>query len=257
MKTIKDANWQFRGGDVAAISFGRRHPLTFRKQAIYAGAHAYGDGEFEVDESLIDHWVETGKKMLSEGIKIPLPKAHTEDAEANRGWITGFEKRKDKQGRLSLYLKGKARDEETKKTLKANDISIYSPAEAKIAGKVWRRPILHAAITSYPVIKGLENFNLALSYSPEMAEPYPDPNMEYNPDCPQCQARKAEMEKDPPMVRRLVAFSEAEQEVDELHHRTGKRVLFRRVEGKALILAESEVTPDDLVTGASWIYPIA
>ncbi len=180
-KNPMKANWILKPkGKNEPFRFSKKNPLGFRKQTIYVGKHPYedaDDGELECTESMIDHWVESVNTMLSEGIKIPLPISHSMRSEDNRGWITGAEKANDLKGRISLYLKGEARDDDAKATLKANDISLYSPERKKIAGKVRERPITHAMITSYPVIKGLEGYELACSYDDPM-------------ECPECAKRK-------------------------------------------------------------------
>ena len=140
-------------------------PLKWRKQALYVGAKpVLADGSTrEITEDDIDTFVSNGKARLAAGIKHPLPVGHTTDDEANRGWVTMFEKGTDSKGRVSLYLGGTVRDEDAAKTLKANDISIFAPREDKVGGRTWTRSIKHAAITSYPRVKDLDSFALALS----------------------------------------------------------------------------------------------
>ena len=161
---VRCADWTFGNLDLEPLKLGRGSKTKFKKQAIYVGQHEYRDGAFEVDEDLIDHWVETGNLMLSQGITIPLPTHHTDDERASRGKITKFEKGTDHLGRVSLYLSGEVNDPEVVKELKKTDISLFSPTIAKIGKKIWARPILHACMTRTPVIKGMEGYQLALSY---------------------------------------------------------------------------------------------
>jgi len=139
--------------------------LTFRKQVIYEGNHPYKDDSFDVDEDLIDHWVNTNSVLLSKGVDIPLPPYHTNDSSVSQGSITKFEKARDSLGRLSLYLSGNVKSKSVLNKLKTTCISLFSPAVAKIGKEFIARPILHACTTDRPVIKGLESFQLALSYS--------------------------------------------------------------------------------------------
>ena len=201
--------------------------------------------------------------MLKEGIKIPLPISHSEKAEDTRGWITGFEKKTDEQGRVSLYLSGKARDEETKDLLKANDISIYSPVSRKIKGRTWHRPITHACITSYPIITGLGEFELVCDYGGMMYnnadaqnQQNIQPNtMQFNPNCPACQNNKKIHEQGDGMnygrpVRRLFAFSETHEAIDEavreIREESGCNVVFiGREKGQTLVCSSAARTEDD------------
>ena len=167
-QTIKTANWTFDSvADLAPLALNKADPLSFRKQVIYAGNHIKGkDQEFKVDENLIDHWVETGNEMLADGVEIPMPKQHNEnDPELNRGFVNRFVKANDNQGRPSLYVFGKFADEESAKLAKRANVSLFSPADRAIGGKVYKRPITHVSFTNYPVIRGLEGFTeLRLSY---------------------------------------------------------------------------------------------
>lgn len=248
---IKTADWTLKAPGLEPLRLSKKNRLAFRKQAIFEGKHPYNDDEFEVDESLIDHWVDTGAKMLSEGIKIPLPNKHTEDSEANRGFITGFEKATDLKGRMSLYVTGKARDEDAVKTLKANDISLFSPVSRKIAGKVWQRPITHAAITSYPVVKGLEGFQLALSYGGELELMEGKQHDDESKKCPHCGKN---VDVDPESVddegklrtkRQIYQLSATSEELDkgirEMSKTTGEPIYVVRQKTGTLVLAESEL----------------
>ena len=163
-KKLESMDWTLRLSDTGGVKFGKKNPLRFAKEAIYVSRHFDGKREFDVTEEDVDHWVRSGKERLAAGIKIPLPVGHSNDPEANRGWVDKFEKRVDeKTGRISLYVGGTVRDEEAKATLKANDVSIAVPTEHRTVGRTWKRPIAHVAITSTPRVKGLKEFELTLS----------------------------------------------------------------------------------------------
>ena len=167
-KTIKTANWTFDSvTELEPLKLNKADALLFRKQVIYAGNHVKGkDQEFTVDEDLIDHWVDTGNEMLGDGVEIPMPKQHNEnDPELNRGFVNKFVKAQDNQGRPSLYVFGKFADRESAKLAKRANVSLFSPADRAIGGKVYKRPITHVSFTNYPVVRGLEGFTeLKLSY---------------------------------------------------------------------------------------------
>lgn len=138
--------------------------LRFRKQLIYEGQFVKHLGmeqedAFQVQEKDIDNWVSTGQQMLSNGIKIPLPIEHTSDPEANRGYVTGFEKALDSEGRKSVYSYVQFRDLEAAKMANSSDVSIYVPPVVKDSqSNVYYRPIQHVALTTYPVVTGLDDF---------------------------------------------------------------------------------------------------
>ena len=166
-EAIKNGNWTVDVPDTDALEFSEKtgDGLSFRKQVIYVGDHQKGKMKFSVDEKLIDHWVKTGADMLSNEIKIPLPKRHSEDVEDSRGVVTGFEKGTDSKGRLGLFMFGKFRDKKAAKMMKTADVSLYSPVKRQIGGVTYQRPLTHVALTDYPVIRGLDGFaRLSLSY---------------------------------------------------------------------------------------------
>lgn len=166
-EAIKNGNWTVDVPDTDALEFSEKtgDGLSFRKQVIYVGDHQKGKMKFSVDEKLIDHWVKTGADMLSNEVKIPLPKRHSEDVEDSRGVVTGFEKGTDSKGRLGLFMFGRFRDKKAAKMMKTADVSLYSPVKRQIGGVTYQRPLTHVALTDYPVIRGLDGFaRLSLSY---------------------------------------------------------------------------------------------
>lgn len=201
MKTkTKTANWSFASiAELEPIARNKVDPLLFRKQVIYAGNHVQGKSDkFTISEAMIDHWVNVGTQMLSDDVEIPMPTKHNEDnPELNRGFINRFVKAPDSKGRTSLFVFGRFADQESAKLKGRSNVSLYSPRERHIGGKTYERPITHVSFTNYPVIKDLDGFTeLKLSYDDdfEFAHGLED-REEFNPECPQCEARKRKMEK--------------------------------------------------------------
>jgi hypothetical protein len=134
--------------------------LVYRKEVIYEGTWGTRKkGYFKVDEKLIDHWVVQASTMIGMGFKVNLPVEHTTDPEANRGKVLRFEKGVNKKGKKSLYSVIEFATEEAAKLAKTSDVSIYSPETYEMGnGYIALRPITHVALTDYPLVPGLEDF---------------------------------------------------------------------------------------------------
>lgn len=246
--SIKNADWTFSHiGDLDAMKGRKSNPLAFRKQVIYAGATGANGEDLEIDEDLIDHWVGTGTQMLSEDIDITVPPHHTNNDETSRGKITKFEKARDSKGRVSLFLSGEANNRSVLKKMSETDVSLYSPVIAKKGGKLWPRPILHACLTDRPVVKGMDRFQLALSYDGD------DKKMKVCPTCKRPMGKmkdginkmKGDRKKRVKGRRQLLAFSEVDDYVDKLHEETGEGKFFVvPQDGKHLVLCKSQMTDD-------------
>lgn len=147
---------------------------TFRKQAIYTGTFFKTvKGQkigWKVDRNVLRHWATTGNLMLSQGISIPMPEHHTDDATAKRGDVLKFEVGTDSKGRDALFYHWapiEGLDEKTLAALKASDCSIYVPLEYThaVTGDVYEHPIRHIAFTNSPVVPDLDKSTaLAASY---------------------------------------------------------------------------------------------
>lgn len=153
----------------------------FLKELIYVGnfikpgAKGAPPLRFSVDEPLLAHWKKTYGEMLANGVKVPTPAGHTEDPEANRGYVVGMELGRNSRGLPALYGRIKFRDEEAAKLAKSSDVSIFVPPEAPDGkGNVYKHPISHVAFTTYPVIPALDKFQ-AIAASLETGDPTVNP----------------------------------------------------------------------------------
>jgi hypothetical protein len=168
--------------DLEAFALSDDFNRIWRKQLIYAGSFVKNVGKkdeqrFTITEEQLKHWNETGEKMLSAGVEIPLPIEHTTNPEARRGEIRGYEIALDKKGRKSLYGLVKFRDAEAEKLALTANVSIYAPLESSDGnGNKYSFPIQHVALTDYPVIPGLEKFEAiaASMIVPETVNPKPE-----------------------------------------------------------------------------------
>lgn len=131
---------------------------TYRKELAYEGEFSAHGKMFRIDEALLLHWHRTHAEFLKNGIEVPVPVEHTEDPEKRRGTLVGTELGMRKDGRRNIIGLIQFRDAEAEK-LKASQVSVYVPPEF-VDGKKNRyvRPIRHVALTDYPVIPGLGQF---------------------------------------------------------------------------------------------------
>lgn len=140
----------------AELTIAGQPSKLFRKELIRVGHYEkQSDGlSFDVTPALLRHWSLTAKKFLANGNKIPMPATHTDDPEANRGWVEEI----FNDGR-SLFGLCRFIGDDAIRMAGRSDVSIYSPAEA-VDGKGNRyvRPILHVALCLDPVIGSLKPF---------------------------------------------------------------------------------------------------
>jgi hypothetical protein len=154
---------------------------VFRKELAYQGRFVKfkpgtRDPEFElpVDETQIDHWVNTFRVMKKNGIEVPMPIGHTTEPERRRGTVVDLRKEENpnRPGGFSLYAYCAFNDEQTASKLKNSNVSLFMPPKFDDGkGRRYIRPIRHVAITDYPVVPGLSPFqNIAASFELSLAD---------------------------------------------------------------------------------------
>jgi len=135
----------------------------YRKEILRSGSFVTSDDiEFTVTEDNLHHMKSTFDTMLANGIKVPVPLEHTTDPAANRGWVKGMEVAGDR-----LLATIELSEEVTDPTL--YDVSVYIPQVWKDGnGNEYNQPIRHVALTSYPTITGLGEFQaIVCSLNPQ------------------------------------------------------------------------------------------
>lgn len=143
-----------------------RSGLVFRKELIHEGLHVKEDQEIDVDEELIDHWVSTFHEMRDGGFAVPLPVEHTTDPEANRGHVIEMERGVNSKGAPALFGYIEFIDEEAARLAKSAKVSIYVPPEFSVQGKKFSKPITHVALTDYPVVVPMDEWEpIAASFT--------------------------------------------------------------------------------------------
>jgi hypothetical protein len=145
-----------------------RSGLVFRKELIHAGLHVKEDQEIDVEEETIDHWIATFHEMRGLGFEVPVPVEHTTDPEANRGHVIEMERGVNSQGIEALFGYIEFVDEQAARLAKSAKVSIYVPPEFSVQGKKFSKPITHVALTDYPVVVPMDEWEpIAASFSRE------------------------------------------------------------------------------------------
>ncbi len=130
----------------------------FEKELIHTGKFEKdADGvSFEVTEETLEHFCKTFEEMQTNGIGIPLPKTHkiSDNPDDSYGWLKSMRHENGKLiGEVDII------GEEGVEAAKKSQVSIYVPRTWKDgAGHTYARPILHVALTTRPVIPGMEEF---------------------------------------------------------------------------------------------------
>lgn len=135
--------------------------LMFEKEIAYVGEFENKPAgiKFSLSQADLDHFAETHKKMVENGVDVPMPLEHTTDPEKRRATCLELRRRKNETGLEALYSVMKFRDKEAAKLAKSTNVSIYVPPEFTDGkGNTYKRPITHIAFTDYPVIPHLGKF---------------------------------------------------------------------------------------------------
>lgn len=112
------------------------------------------DQRFSVTPAMLSRWVDTFKAMKAAGVKVPIPATHTNDPEANRGYLEDlFVENGTLFGTLELI------GEDAIALASRAEVSIYVP-ESITDGKgvTYQQPIAHVALVTDPVINGQGRF---------------------------------------------------------------------------------------------------
>lgn len=117
------------------------------------------DFKFSVDLRALNHWRDTTKSMLANGVDIPMPLEHTNDPTKNRAFVRDARTGVNAKGLANLEVLTEFVDAEAEKLAASCDVSVFVLPEYKDGkGNHYRVPIRHVAFTNYPVIPGLEKF---------------------------------------------------------------------------------------------------
>jgi len=131
------------------LSDGKRR--IYRKEILRVGQFVAGDVEFELSEGNLHQLKQTFDQMITNGVKVPIPLEHTFEPEKNQGWVVAM----DVSGG-GLFASMELSDIDDPNLY---DVSVYIPQSwTDGEGHVYAQPIRHVALTSYPRITGLGEF---------------------------------------------------------------------------------------------------
>lgn len=135
----------------------------FRKEIIPTGEF-YKDSEdrsFEVTQDVLEHWRDTFKRMLDNGVRVPIPSTHegAGDPDKNRGYAEAMFIDDNDDGGKSLFMGCEIIGQEAIDAVAHCDVSIDVP-DKYVDGKhnEYKFPIVHVALCTDPVVPGMEGF---------------------------------------------------------------------------------------------------
>ena len=166
---MADQNVVYIGPQLDTWQLSKSQEGQFWKELVYTGDFTHGDLSFSVTEPLLSHWVETFEKMKANGVDVPVPLEHTDDPEKRRATVTAMRVAEDSQGRKALFGLHKFAPGHEALAASGTNVSIFVPGKFTDGkGVVYQRPIRHVALTDYPVIPGLDEFQaIAASFTGE------------------------------------------------------------------------------------------
>lgn len=109
---------------------------------------------FNVTTEDLDRWAGEFSRMKANGVRVPVPEGHTDEASANRGYVEGmFHDGTTLFGNIDLI------GEDAIAMASRTEVSIYAPASLTDGqGVKYDNPIAHVALTPVPVISGQGGF---------------------------------------------------------------------------------------------------
>lgn len=140
----------------------------FKKIILKPGSYVSPDGEMNIDENRIKHWVKQFNRMKSSGLNIPTPWGHQDqptsiaekelwESKFNAGFVDNLEV--DENGNLTTIV-DVPRQEDAERV--GTIVKEVSPQIESVwrdgKGKIWSDVITHLAFVTHPVVSGQSNF---------------------------------------------------------------------------------------------------
>jgi len=147
--------WDLSLGAGAATAVA---PGRFEKELLRVGRWVHPARQFVLDvtrERLV-RWVESFRKMLAKGIRVPVPYGHSYDPRDNAGFLSDMRVEGDRL--VGVLEIPRAEDAERLGSVAA-DVSVsVNPDFTDGQGERFGEVIEHVAITNYPIVTGQSNF---------------------------------------------------------------------------------------------------
>jgi hypothetical protein len=147
--------WDLSLGAGAATAVA---PGRFEKELLRVGRWVHPARQFVLDvtRERLARWVECFRKMLSKGIRVPVPYGHSYDPRDNAGFLSDM--RVDGDRLIGVLDIPRAEDAERLGSVAA-DVSVsVNPDFTDGQGERFGEVIEHVAITNYPIVTGQSNF---------------------------------------------------------------------------------------------------
>jgi hypothetical protein len=128
----------------------------YRKDLIRVGDfyHSGLDLSFSVDLARLNGWAETFEKMRANGVRVPIPAGHTDNPEANRGYVEDIYVEGG-----TLYMVAELIGDDALALADRAEVSVLiEPLFTDGKGVEYRDAITHVAIVTNPVIPAQGRF---------------------------------------------------------------------------------------------------
>lgn len=162
-------------------------PLVYEKELLPVGKLTkWIDGEkkvmdADISRSFIDNVVTQFDRFQKANIRVPLFKTHKEDPDNKRGQVRSLYVKPNSRGVDSLFSKIEFDNQAAADVGKRNEVSVLIPPKFRDSNdNRYQWPLRHVAITSTPVLSGLDDWNgpVVLAYENEYIG---DDNVELKP----------------------------------------------------------------------------
>lgn len=151
------------------ISFSTKdHPLRLKKEIMTIGIWKKGDQEIDFSLDFANHLVSSHYEMLEAGVRTPLVLSHKGDSAY--GDLVDVMIEKNPKGKDAIFGIFDFKDEAAYNEAKRNDVSVYIPPKRLTGtGKEYLRVLEHVALTPWPVVPGLADWE-AIAASLQFAQ---------------------------------------------------------------------------------------
>jgi len=131
------------------------------KELAHVGTFKMADGTpVNITEPILRHWDAQFSVLQGDGYTVPVPIEHTPDVKASRGRVLAVKLAKNSKGQPALFGRIEITDPVADRFIRAKrpDVSVFSSPTMKFGGRTYNWALGHVAITTAPVITGMDPF---------------------------------------------------------------------------------------------------